>query len=122
MTPRARFLRGARPARRAPRPSRCPPRGHALISCVVIVYLKLSGSRLSRRPCAVSDCGYMKKPSFPPRVAPGSAAPVTSPPAEELGPHRLDQRMIDLQPLARFLAGHLRHVRGIHGHPSVVLQ
>src|SRR5207245_37692 len=40
--------------------ARRDPAGHAVISRVVIVYLKLSGSRLSRRPCAVSDCGYMK--------------------------------------------------------------
>src|SRR5438445_3210695 len=35
-------------------------------SFAVIVYLKLSGSRLSSRPCAVSACGYMKKVSLPP--------------------------------------------------------
>src|SRR2546422_8878927 len=45
--------------------------------------------------------------------------PVAFPSAEELGSHRLDQRMLDLQPLARFLAGYLRHVRWIHGHPPV---
>src|SRR5260221_9086504 len=32
----------------------------------VIVYFKLSGSRLSSRPCAVSAWGYMKKVSLPP--------------------------------------------------------
>src|SRR5262249_39698846 len=52
----------------APRSAR-----HALISRVEIVYLNVSGSGLSRRPCAVSDCGYMKKPSLLPCVAPGSA-------------------------------------------------
>src|SRR5260221_5770070 len=35
-------------------------------SFAVIVYLKLSGSRLSSRPCAVSACGYMKKVSLAP--------------------------------------------------------
>src|SRR5215471_13148328 len=34
-------------------------------SRVVISYLNASGSRLSRRPSAVSACGYMKKPSGP---------------------------------------------------------
>src|SRR5262249_21659745 len=34
-------------------------------SLAVIVYLKLSGSRLSPRPWAVSACGYMKKVSLP---------------------------------------------------------
>src|SRR5437899_3557504 len=40
--------------------------GQALNSFAVIVYLKLSGSRLSSRPCAVSACGYMKKVSLAP--------------------------------------------------------
>ena len=38
----------------------------------VISYLKLSGSRQSRRPSAVSACGYMRKPTGVP-VDPGSA-------------------------------------------------
>src|SRR5262249_19591420 len=37
----------------------------AVNSFAVIVYLKLSGSRLSSRPCAVSPCGYMKKVILP---------------------------------------------------------
>src|SRR5207249_2986404 len=32
---------------------------------VVIVYLKVSGSRLSRRSPPVSACGYMRKPTLP---------------------------------------------------------
>src|SRR5258708_8379994 len=42
------------------------------ISLDVISYLKLSGSRLSRRPSVVSACGYMKKPTGAP-LDPGRA-------------------------------------------------
>ena len=42
------------------------------ISRACISYLKLSGSRASRRPCAVSACGYIKNPTGP-LFAPGRA-------------------------------------------------
>src|ERR1700756_4545057 len=42
------------------------------ISRACISYLKLSGSRASRRPCAVSACGYIKNPTGP-LLAPGRA-------------------------------------------------
>src|SRR5262249_32928712 len=42
-------------------------------SAAVTTYVKLSGLRLSRRPRAVSACGYMRNPSVPPWVAPGKA-------------------------------------------------
>ena len=38
----------------------------AYISLAVMVYLKLSGSRLSRRPLASSTWGYIRKPSSGP--------------------------------------------------------
>src|ERR1051326_7953849 len=44
---------------------------YALISRAVIVYLKLSGSRLSRRSLPYSPCGYMRKPTLP-LAEPGS--------------------------------------------------
>lgn len=37
-----------------------------VVSLDVISYLKLSGSRLSSRPSAVSACGYMRKPTGAP--------------------------------------------------------
>src|SRR5882762_5017050 len=43
-----------------------------VISRDVISYLKLSGSRLSRRPSVVSACGYMRKPTGAP-FDPGKA-------------------------------------------------
>src|ERR1035438_4901970 len=42
------------------------------VSLAAISYLKLSGSRLSIRPSAVSACGYMRKPTAAP-ADPGSA-------------------------------------------------
>src|ERR1035438_6566400 len=42
------------------------------VSRDVISYLKLSGSRLSSRPSAVSACGYMRKPTAAP-ADPGRA-------------------------------------------------
>src|SRR5512145_2566815 len=48
--------------------------------------------------------------------------PVALPATEQLGTHRLDERMLDLQPLARLLARHLGDVGGIHGHPAIVFQ
>ena len=44
----------------------------AVSSFAVIVYLKLSGSRQSRRTPAASPCGYIRKPSLG-LVEPGSA-------------------------------------------------
>src|SRR5262249_10574799 len=46
--------------------------GDEAVALRVMLYLKLSGSRLSSRPLPVSPCGYMKKGSVP-RVEPGSA-------------------------------------------------
>src|SRR5271155_2569048 len=43
-----------------------------VVSLDVISYLKLSGSRLSSRPSAVSACGYIRKPTDAP-VDPGRA-------------------------------------------------
>ena len=48
--------------------------------------------------------------------------PVALPPAEQLGPHRLDERMLDLQPFARLFTRHLGDVGRVHGRPAVVLQ
>src|SRR5215469_552171 len=42
------------------------------ISCPWISYLKLSGSRQSKRPSSVSACGYIRKPTGAP-FEPGSA-------------------------------------------------
>src|SRR5207244_12873639 len=50
---------------------------HAFNSRAVIVYLKLSGSRLSRRSLPFSPCGYMRKPIDGP-LEPGSLTSAAS--------------------------------------------
>ena len=49
-----------------------PIRDQAVSSFDVIVYVKVSGSRQSRRPAAVSACGYIRNSSLGP-LAPGRA-------------------------------------------------
>src|SRR6185369_9808549 len=56
--------RHARAARRGARLAQ------ALSSFAVMLYLKLSGSRLSRRAPPVSACGYIRNPTFGP-IEPG---------------------------------------------------
>src|SRR5207247_2982602 len=48
--------------------------------------------------------------------------PVAFPSSEERRTHRLHERMIELEPLARLLARDLADVGGIHRHPGVVPQ
>jgi len=96
----------------------------------VIVYLKVRGRGCPVVPAPFSDCGYMKNPSFPPwgrvrqRYVVGrvEGEPVALPSAEQLRAHRLHQRMVDLQPLARLLAATFGNVGRVHRHPAMVRQ